>query len=158
MRRDLVQNNWSQSCLLPGLPLVDLKRTNHSELRNQTHRCTELERYTTNQSRAWAFGRADQSWAEDLQLASLNSLLKKKKKKSFLWCSLISNFIPRFLSFSASPLLFPCVGFNRKFYRTRLYSQSVIKTARLSFSLHKPLDGSNCLDFLHHKALCQPAI
>ena len=83
---------------------------------------------------------------------------KKKKKKSFLWCSLISNFIPRFLSFSASPLLFPCVGFNRKFYRTRLYSQSVIKTARLSFSLHKPLDGSNCLDFLHHKALCQPAI
>lgn len=24
MKRDLVQNNWSQSRLLPGLPLVDL--------------------------------------------------------------------------------------------------------------------------------------
>lgn len=29
MRRDLVQSNWSQSCLLPGLPLADLKRRSH---------------------------------------------------------------------------------------------------------------------------------
>lgn len=27
--RDLVQRNWSQSCLLPGFPLADLKRRSH---------------------------------------------------------------------------------------------------------------------------------
>lgn len=133
MRRDLVQNNWSQSCLLPGLPLVDLKRTNHSELRNQTHRCTEQERYTTNQNRARAFGRADQSRAEDLQLASLNSLFFFffffKAYFDVPWYPILS----RAFSHSASLLLFPLVWFNRKFYRTRLYSQSVIKTAHLSF-------------------------
>lgn len=61
MRRDLVQNNWSQSRLLPGLPLVDLEerkpfsapKPKKKKKEKETHRSTKRKHYTTNHSRLW---------------------------------------------------------------------------------------------------------
>lgn len=70
MREDLVQRNWSQSCLLPGLPLADLKRRSHLSSESKP---TGLLRVGESTSRRIS-GRLQRCFSGTFQ---------KKKKKPF---------------------------------------------------------------------------
>lgn len=92
-----------------GLPLVDLKRRNHLELQNQTHRCTEREHYTANQSQSglWQQGSETGKGSAAGWSASLKSLLKAPFDVLIF---LDIQFYPVLLfSHSASPFLYSCV-------------------------------------------------